>query len=108
MTYDKVADMLDEIGLPFTYRFYPEGSVPDLPYIVFYYPSRDDFGADNVNYVRIENVNVELYTENKDFATEALVETVFKNHGIYYEKTETYLSTEQMYECLYEIQIITE
>ena len=108
MSYQDIANMIESIGLPFAYRYFPIGDVPDLPYIVFYYPSRENFGADNIAYVPFENVNIELYTENKDFSTEESVEAVLTQNGFFYEKSETYLSTEQMYEVLYEIQFIKE
>lgn len=104
MTYKEIATMISSIGLSYAYRSFPEESCPDLPYIVFYYPSNDDFGADNVNYVPIVNVNIELYTENKDFTKESAVESVLTSNGFFFEKTETYLTTEHMYMVLYEIQ----
>ena len=83
-------------------------SAPDLPYVVFHYPSSNDFGADNENYVSIDNLAIELYTENKDFTNESNVEAVLSQNGLFFDKTETYLNTEHMYMVLYEIQIITE
>jgi hypothetical protein len=108
MTYKDIADMIDEMGLSFTYYSFPIGEAPSLPYIVFYYPSNDDFGADNKNYVPIVNLNIELYTENKDFSTEQTVEDVLEAHDIFFSKTETYLTSEEMYEVLYEMQIAIE
>ena len=104
MTYTDIATMLTSIGLPYAYRFFPEKQVPSLPYIVFYYPNNDDFSADNENYVPIVSLNIELYTKNKDFATEEAVEAVLKENGFFYAKTEAYLPTERMYEVLYEMQ----
>lgn len=108
MTYQEFKGILDTINLPYTYRSFPIGNVPELPYFVFYFPSNDDFSADNINYVRIDNVNIELYTENKDFETEKQVETILTQNGFYFDKSETYIQQEQMYEVLYTIQIITE
>ena len=106
MTYKEIASMIQTMGLPFAYRFFPLEQAPQLPYIVFYYPQNDDFSADNINYVPKVNVNIELYTANKDFETESSVEAVLKQNGFYFEKSEYYLQTEQMYEVLYIIQNI--
>ena len=106
MTYKEVKQMIESIGLPYAYRSFPINEAPALPYIVFYYPDNDDFAADNCNYVPIANLNIELYTENKDFATEATVESVLENKRFFYSKTEAYLRTEEMYEVLYEIQLV--
>lgn len=108
MSYEAIATMVSGMGLPYAYFSFPENQAPNLPYIVYHYPNNNDFGADNINYVRIDQVNIELYTENKDFETESSIEAVLKENGFYYEKTESYLRTEQMYMVLYEIQAITE
>ena len=108
MTFKEIATMIGETGLEYTYYSFPEHEAPELPYIVFYYPFNNDFGADNRNYVPIVNLNVELYTENKDFNTEATVEGVFDTYGLYYTKTETYLNGEEMFEVLYQMQIAIE
>lgn len=106
MTYKEIASMIDSMGLPFAYRFFPLDHAPQLPYIVFYYPNNDDFSADNINYVPKVNINIELYSENKDFETESSVEAVLNQYGFYFEKSEYYLQTEQMYEVLYQIQTL--
>ena len=108
MSYEQIATMINSIGLPYAYFSFPENEAPALPYIVYHYPSNEDFGADNTNYVSIDNVSIELYTENKDFTTESTVETVLNANGFYYSKTESYLRTERMYMVLYEVQAITE
>ena len=109
MTFKEINTMIESIGLPSTYYSFPESQAPALPYLVFYYPSNDDFSADNVNYVPIVNLNIELYTESKDFDTEKAVEDVLQSNRLYFAKSETYLTSEEMYEVLYQMQIpITE
>lgn len=34
------------------------------------------------------------------------METVLKEHGFFYEKTEAYLESEKMYEVLYEMEVL--
>lgn len=106
MTFKEIADMVNTIGLPYAYYSFPIGEAPDLPYVVFYYPSSDDFAADNQNYIPVTNVNLELYTENKDFSSEQTVENVLKQYGIFYDKTESYIDSERMYQILYEFQVM--
>ena len=106
MTYEQVADLLATIDLPFTYWSFPENEAPTLPYFVFYYPSNDDLSADNINYQTIVNMNLELYSENKDFTLEKRVEDVFTSNGIYFQKSEQYIRNERMHEVLYEVQLI--
>jgi len=106
MTFEEVKQILNETGLPFTYYSYPVGEVPNLPYMVFYYPNTENFGADDVVYAHISVLNVELYTKNKDFQTERAVESVFESHGLFWDKSESYLDSEHMYEVLYEMEIV--
>ena len=106
MTLQEITMMVESMGLPCAYRFFPEKKVPPLPFIVFYYPNNDDFSADNINYVPILNLNVELYTKSKDIELEDSVEAVLTENDFYFEKTESYLPTEHMYEVLYEMQFI--
>ena len=106
MTYKEIATMINSIGLPYAYRFFPEKEVPPLPFIVFYYPNNNDFPADNVNYVPIISVNIELYTKSKDIDQEDAVEAVLAANGFFFEKTESYLPSEHMYEVLYEMEFI--
>lgn len=106
MTYQEINTMIEGIGLPSTYYSFPIGEAPELPYIVFYYPNYDDVAADNINYQTIAQLNIELYTENKDFQTEKQVEQVLTSNGLFFSKSETYIEQEQMYEVLYEIEIV--
>lgn len=106
MTYKEIAQMINSIGLPYTYYSFPIGNVPDLPYVVFYYPSNDDLAADNTNYQKIVRLNIELYTKNKDFATEELVESVLNAHDLVFSRSEDYLTSENMYEVLYEMEVL--
>lgn len=101
MTYKEIATMISGMGLPFTYDSFPNNIAPQAPYIVFNFPNNDDFGADNTNYVNIDVLNLELYTENKDFETESSVEAVLKENGFFYEKNETYIRQEHLFQITY-------
>lgn len=106
MTFREINNMIDEMGLPYDYYQFPEDSAPPLPFIVFYYPQRNDFQADNKNYTLITALNVELCTDQKDFSLETQVEAVFNSHEIPYTKTETYIDSEQMYMILYQMEVL--
>ena len=108
MTYKEIADMIDSMGLPYTYNLFPNNEAPQPPYIVFNYPERNDFGADNENYVNIDTLNLELYTPNKDFQLESSIEAVLKANGFFYEKSETYIRSENLFQITYVSQVITE
>jgi len=104
MTFKDIPIMIESIGLPYTYDFFPNNEAPQLPYIVFNYPSRDDFGADNINYSKISILNLELYTASKDFDLEKRVEAVLEQNGFFYEKSEAYIRKENTYQVSYVMQ----
>lgn len=106
MTYREIALMIKDMDISYAYYSFPLNQAPDLPYLVYYYPSNDDLAADDINYVPITNLNIELYTEQKDFNEEAKVEAVLKEYGIYFSKRETYIEKELMFEVLYQMQIV--
>ena len=87
------------------YRAWPVGKAPPLPFIVFLVEGSDNFGADNIVYKAINRVNVEFYSKNKDTVSEGLIEALFENLSIYWEKDETYLDDEQCYEIIYSIEV---
>lgn len=108
MTFIEVKQMIESIGLPFTYDSFPNNIAPTPPYIVFNYPQNDDFGADNTNYVSIDVLNIELYSASKDFANEQTIEAVLTQNGFYYEKSEAYIRSENLFQITYVTQVITE
>ena len=104
MTYKDVAAMISGIGLPYAYDHFPDNEGPDPPFICFYFSGADDFKADDSNYQKIRPLTVELYTENKDFETEATVEAVLD--GLVYSRSESYIDSERLYMVAYETDII--
>lgn len=106
MTHKEIYDMLYSTGLSVTYLQWPEGAVPALPYICYYFSRSDNFGADDTVYQEIEVLNVELYTKQKDFTTEKKVEDALGNASTFWNKSETYLTSENMYEVLYESEVV--
>lgn len=106
MRYQDIRTMLAETSLPVTYYSWPEKQVPALPYLVWYFPGSDNFAADNKVYKRILTLNIELYTENKSFATEDAVEAVLDDFSMVWDKVETFIETEKLYQVLYTMEVL--
>ena len=98
---DDLMQLMEEIGLPFAYDHFAEGEAVDPPFVTFLIPASDNFSADGVVYMKVDVVHIELYTDEKNPETESLVETVLDAHDIFYEKTEVWIESEQLYEVLY-------
>lgn len=105
MTHNELMELLEETGLPIAYDHFAEGESPDPPFICFLYPGSDNFSADGKVWYKINQVNVELYTDLKNPELEDTVETVLDRHGIFYEKSEVWIESERLYEVLYTFEI---
>lgn len=103
MTLEELYQALKSIGLPVAYREFKKPTKP--PFITYLFSYSNDFMADNQNYAEIDNFQIELYTKNKDPATEKLVENKLKELGLPYTKTETFVQSEGLFQLVYEIQM---
>ena len=97
MTYKEISQMIKKVGVPYAYYQFPEGTGQEPPFICLYYPNNNDFVADGENYVKVVQLVIELYTDNKDFSLEATLEAVLTEHGLVYTREETYIDSERMY-----------
>lgn len=105
MTIAEIRTILETTKLPVTYRAWPVGEAPLLPWIAIVQTGSDNFAADGIAYGLIKTVDVELYTKKKDPDTEALVEKALTDAGIFWNKTETYIEGEAALEIVYEIEV---
>lgn len=87
------------------YRAFPEEEHVELPVLVYFVSGNDNFAADNVVFSSSTEITVKLYTEIKSPETERLVEALLDQHGLYWEKYETYLDDQKCYEIVYTITI---
>lgn len=106
MTEKEVFQVVKSVGFPAAHHHFEEGQEPDKPYLVYLYPGTNNFSADGTVYQGINQLDIELYTDKKDLEAEKRVEAVLKEHGFFYEKTETYLESEKMFEVLYEMEVL--
>ncbi|MBQ3373923.1 MAG: hypothetical protein IJG40_12430 [Oscillospiraceae bacterium] len=106
MTYAEIMAMLQEAGLPMAYDHFAEGESPDPPFLVFLFPSSDNFSADGIVYQKIDELHIELYTDKKQPDVETALETVLDRHGIFYDKTEVWIESERLYEVLYSTEVL--
>lgn len=102
---EKIAVVLEKIGLPFAYDHFAEGESPNPPFICYLIPNSDNFSADGRVYYKINEIHIELYTDCKDLSAEQKVEAVLDEHGIFYEKTEVWIESENLYEVLYTFEM---
>lgn len=105
MTRVDISEMIRSMGLPFAYDHFAEGESPDPPFLVYLYPGSDNFAADGTVYFKRDKLHVELYTDKKDDDLEDRVESILNRNGLYYNKTETWIPSEKLYEVLYQTEV---
>lgn len=104
MNQSEIKAMLDEIGIPYRLHHFEADEAIEPPFMVYVLRNRP-FSADGRAYIRIQKLDIELYTDSKDGTRESQVEQVLDARGIRYKKTEGYLEDEDMYEVLYETEV---
>ena len=105
MTHEDVMQMLAETKIPFAYDHFAEGESPNPPFICFLLPCSENFAADNVVYMEFSNLNIELYTDEKDPELEDRVEAVLNAHELFWNKSEVWIESEKLYEVLYQMTV---
>lgn len=93
------------LGYPVSYSHFAEGNVPEPPYITYYYPGTDNFSADGIVYLPINEIDVELYDVKKNLEAEQKIENFLTENGIFFEKQEHYIESEKMIQVIYEFEI---
>ena len=106
MTTQEVATMVASIGIPYAYYQFPEGTEQATPFACFFYAYDNDLKADDSNYQKIEHLILEVYTDNKDFETEATVEAALASYGMVWSRSEEWIDTERMLEVIYEMDVV--
>ena len=98
---EELLQILNETQIPFAYHHFAEGESPEPPFICYLLPGSNNFSADGRVFYKINEVHIELYTDLKDLAVEQQLEDVLDEHGIFYNKSETWIESEKLYEVLY-------
>lgn len=101
MNLESLYNALVGIGIPVTYSHFKK-EVP-LPYIIYMANGSHNFGADNKVYYPVDYVAIELYADNKNTKLELKIEKILGQNEWFYEKYETYIDTEKMYQVRYEL-----
>lgn len=107
MTTQEVRQMIEEIGLPYAYYEFPDGTQQEPPFVCLFYEGRNDFHADGVNYQKIKGLVIELYTDEPDLDKEDEIEALLTAHGLTYTTTEPeFIGSERMWKTEFTTEII--
>lgn len=106
MTYEQVAQMVDSFGVPSAYYQFADDTAIAPPFVAFYYNRSEDLMADDQNYLKMNGLIIELYTDNKDFALEQTIENTLKENGLVFTRVENYLDSERMYMTVFSTSVV--
>ena len=98
---EELLKIIKEMDIPFAYDHFTEGESSDPPFICYLLPETDNFAADGRVYLKVNEVNIELYTDTKNLPVEQQVEAVLDKYGIFYERSEVWIQSEKLYEVMY-------
>lgn len=87
------------------YRAWPEGEAPSLPFICFLTTGSNNVFADDIVYQPLVDVDIELYSRQKDTVSEAAIEEALSEADIPWEKREEWIEGEHVCEIIYSIEI---
>lgn len=104
MTYLDLIQEMRGLGLPCAYHHFT--TPPPPPYTVVLYAYSDDMQADNHNYAEVGNYQLELYHTIKHPPSEKLIENKLRELRLPYQKTETYIESEGLYQIIYQIRLV--
>ena len=97
-------NILEKLNYPVAYDHF--NTQTSTPFIVFRRHSTSNFFADGAVYKKINNVYVELYTDKKDIEIENSLENLFDENEIVYNiESEVFISEENLYQIINEVNL---
>ena len=101
MTLAQINALLNTTGYPVTYSHFKE--VPTIPYITYLEVGANYGGADLKVLTKDVDIDIELYTAIKDLTAEEKIEKVLIDNNIPFQKTTTYINTEELFQITYSV-----
>lgn len=105
----ELKNILKAAGYPVAYSHFTEtksNPLPDPPFLCYLVAYSSNFIADGKVYKKIDNAQIELYTNNKDTVAEERLEQVLDNNEIPYDSTEMFIESESLYQKIYEVRLL--
>ena len=104
MTYMDLINEIKALGFSCTYGSFK--SKPPIPFCTVNFAYNNDMIADNQNYQDVGQYQLEYYNSIKYPPDEQKIESKLKELRLPYTKVETFLDSEDLYQVIYEFQLI--
>ena len=109
MTLSELVTILKATGYPVVYSHFnvsENNPMPEPPYITYIFIYSLNMYADNKVYKKINNIQIELYTNKKDLQAEAKLEDLLDLNEITYQTSEIFIESENIFQKIYEMRMI--
>lgn len=106
LSIQELSAHLKTLGIPVAYSHFQQGEHVKLPFICYLDLGSDNIQADNIAYVKVKQVRVELYFNKKDYELEERLERLFDELGLYYNAYEHWIAYESMFQREYELELV--
>lgn len=109
MTSNDIYTILEVTGYPVAYSHFigtTTTPLPSPPYITYLSAYSSNLKADNKVYKKIDNLQIELYTNKKDLIAEKKLEDLLDINEIAYDSTEVWIDSEKLFQKIYEVRLI--
>lgn len=109
MTLNQIVEMLETINIPVAYRAFEvdtDNPPPAPPFICYLFPNSAPEFADNANAAKIEELDIELYTDRKSFELENSIEAVLKSNNLPFSREEEWIENEQMLQTTFITEVL--
>ena len=101
MTPKEIKEIIKQAEVPCEYYKFAEDTKQEPPFICYFFDGSEDLYADGTNYLRLERLYIELYTDRKDFALEDKLQKILNKNGIAFSKEEDNIDSEHMHVTVY-------
>lgn len=109
MTLKQIVEMLESINIPVAYRAFEvdkHNPPPAPPFICYFFPNSDPEFADNANAAKVEELDIELYTDRKNFELENSIEEALKSNELPFSREEDRIDSEQMLQTTFITEVL--
>ena len=100
-----ILNNIPEFNGKVSYRAFPIGQCPELPFVCYLENQTNNFFADNSVFKKKTSVNVELYTELKNIELETKIEDALNRNMLPWEKTEDYIDSEKCFMITFNVEV---
>lgn len=106
MTLKEFYTVLASTGLPVAYLAFPANKCPEMPFLTYQETGSNNFGADGKVYKRVKQLQVDLFSKNKNLAAEEALENALDAAEIFWQKMQTIDDNESCQRYTYEVEVI--